>query len=329
MNSYSKLNWFYLFIAVLGISMLFISLRYFRGSKYSSVGIAQAREYKISAERPALIKAIHVVPGQQVRTGDLLVEMVSNEFEINLEKLSNRISALKSEQSEKAKLAASAIAFIKAEQGVLVDKMNSEILQAESEQKLNERLSKRFDGNADTIGGEHPVQVKLRALRQQRGKQEEAIAIKVKDILQQQETEQKLLVNQIGLLEKEMAQLLAEKKRLIKYASADGIVGMIFVRQGEQVDSYASLLSIQPIHPATVVGYMVGKKDIPPVGAQVSVQSFDSSEVINGKVIGYGGVVELPGILQKSTAVKSFGKEVFIEIPVQNQLASGEKVLIR
>jgi HlyD family secretion protein len=46
-------------------------------------------------------------------------------------------------------------------------------------------------------------------------------------------------------------------------------------------------------------------------------------------VIGYGSVAELPEILQKSTAVKAFGREIFIEIGLENNFANGEKVLIR
>jgi HlyD family secretion protein len=75
---------------------------------------------------------------------------------------------------------------------------------------------------------------------------------------------------------------------------------------------------------------MMGKKEQPAVGSAVNVTSYENKSIaVNGKVIGFGAVVELPEILQKSTAVKAFGREVFIDIPVQNHFATGEKVLIR
>jgi HlyD family secretion protein len=79
------------------------------------------------------------------------------------------------------------------------------------------------------------------------------------------------------------------------------------------------------------VVYLIGKKaDVYPIGAPVTVSSYNQgSNTVTGKVIGYGSVVELPDILQKSTAVKAFGQEVFIEVPPDNNLANGEKVLIR
>jgi hypothetical protein len=107
-------------------------------------------------------------------------------------------------------------------------------------------------------------------------------------------------------------------------------VESVFVKQGEQVSAFTALLSLNSVHPTTVVGYLVGKKESLPVGSEVKVRSYEKSgNETPGKIIGYGSVVELPEILQKSTAVKAFGREVFIEITPDNQFAAGEKVFIR
>ena len=80
-----------------------------------------------------------------------------------------------------------------------------------------------------------------------------------------------------------------------------------------------------------MVAYLVGKKaSIFGVGKEVNVASYDQQRnLVSGKVIGYGSVSELPEILQKSTAIKAFGQQVFIEIPGENSFFNGEKVLIR
>ncbi|HEY3403305.1 MAG TPA: biotin/lipoyl-binding protein [Ohtaekwangia sp.] len=324
-------NWFYWFIAVLFLTMLFISTRFFKGSGHASVGITYAKEYTINAEKSAVVKSIPVVPGQEVKTGDLLVELTSQALEIDIDRLNNRIVVLRSEVDEKTKLAASEIAYMKAEQGVEIEEINAEINQAESEYQLNRQLTKEFASSKDTTrNSTSPLDVKIKALKKQKSKREEAVAIKVQDILQEKETEQRLLENQIRLLDRELELLRDEQKKLSKYAAADGVVGSVFVKQGVQVDAFTSLLSVNPKHPTTVVGYQVGKKESLPVGSEVSVQSYEHSKVIaSGKVIGYGSVVELPEILQKSTAVKAFGREVFIEISAKNEFATGEKVMIR
>jgi multidrug resistance efflux pump len=324
-----KFNWYYAFVFVLFVSMLVVSSRYFKGSKYSTVGITSAREHKISAEKSALVKNVLVISGQQVRSGDLLVELTSNELEMDIAKLKNHIDALNSELIEKEKLARSEIAFVKADEGIRLEEMNTDIGQAESELALNMRLTKNFLSASDTSNGD-PLKLKLAALKKQRTRQEEAMAIRIRDIQQKHDTEQKLISNQIMLLNKEMELHIQEQKSLNKYASGDGLVGNVYVRPGEQVDAFTSLLSINLIHPTTVVGYIVGKKEEMPVGSKVHVQSYEHpSYICEGTVIGYGAVTALPEILQKSTAVKAFGREIFIEIPGANNFASGEKVLVR
>jgi len=324
-----RFNWYYIFVLILFVGMLWVSMRYFKGSRYSTVGVTSAREHKISAEKSALVKNVHVVSGQQVKAGDLLVELSSNELDIDIAKLKNQIDVLRAEQVEKAKLANSKIAYVRAEEGIKLEGINTEIAQAESELKLNAKLTKNFISDKDTTNGE-PLKLKLNALMKQRAKQQEAIAIKIKDIEQQSEAEQNLTANEILLLNKELDLLVQEQKVLNKYASAEGLVGNVYVRPGEQVEAYTSLLSINLVHPTTVIGYLVGKKELLTVGSKVHIQSYEHpANRTEGKVIGYGAVVSLPDILQKSTAVQAFGREIFIEIAPTNDFATGEKVLIR
>ena len=70
---------------------------------------------------------------------------------------------------------------------------------------------------------------------------------------------------------------------------------------------------------------------VPPgIGSLVLVNAFGNPTLsVEGKVIGHGSIVPLPDILQKATAVKAFGKEIFIEIPAGNTFSTGEKVLIK
>src|SRR5688572_5102734 len=96
-----RFNWFYIFIVLLFGVMLFISLNFFRGSRYSTVGITQAREHKINAEKAAMVKSIRVISGQQVKSGDLLIELTSSNLEMEIAILSNLITAQQAEQIEK------------------------------------------------------------------------------------------------------------------------------------------------------------------------------------------------------------------------------------
>jgi HlyD family secretion protein len=325
-----RLNAFYLLIAILFVAMLLISFQYFRGSAHSSVGITFARQNRISVERPATVKAIHVVPGQQVQAGELLIELVSSELEINIDKLENRISDHKAEKSEKIKITQSEVAYIQAQLDLELEEIQAEIDELENELMLNRKLTKEFAGNQKSPDESNPLVGKINSLKRQLSMKTEARTIRIKDVQQRHVLDMQLLDNQISLLERELEQLIREKQNLVKHAVTNGVVENVNIKSNEQVEAYAPLLTINPVNPTTVVGYMVGKKDMLPIGSSVTIKSVDYVRaIISGKVIGYGSVVALPDILQKSMAVKAFGREIFIEIPGENDFAVGEKVLIR
>lgn len=330
----SGVNWFYGFIALLFIVMIWISGKYFRGSDYSSIGITEVKEYKINSEKSGLIKSVHVVPGQQVKAGELLLDLTSAELEMDIEKTTNRIVLLKSEQQSKAKLIQAQVDYLHADMGIPLEEIETEIDQTKSEIQLNKKLTKELATNSDTSvwnEKDNPLQVKLNSLQKQKAKHIQAIKIKETDIRQEGFIDQQQLNNQINLLEQELELLKIEKSKLVKFAAADGVVKSVYIKPGEQVSGFTPLLSITPVSPTTVIGYLAGKNSNAfSVGDSVRVSAYGNGSIrIMGRVIGYGAVIELPEILQKSTAVKAFGREIFIEIPAQNKFANGEKVLIR
>jgi multidrug resistance efflux pump len=324
-----RINWFYIFVLLVLASMFFVTLKYFRGSGHSSVGITNARVHNVNSEKSGLVKSIPVVEGQEIKKGQLLVELSSSDLEMSIERMMHRIAVLRSDQLEKSKLATSKIELIKAEIGIKIEELNTDISESEGDLTLNRQIVKSQNMKYDSTT-EQPVSQKINSLKKQRQKQEESAGIRIKDILQENKTEQTLLDNQIRLLERELDLLNEEKRKLNKYATSNGVVENVYVKEGEQVQSFTPLLSLNPIHPTTVIGYLVGKKESLPIGSEVKIRSYDKAvKETEGKVIGYGSVVELPEILQKSTAVKAFGREIFIEITPENQFAAGEKVLIR
>jgi multidrug resistance efflux pump len=329
----SKKNYiFYVFIGMLFIVMLFITMHFFNGAKHSLVGVTYAKEYIINSEKPSLVKKVNVISGQDVKVGDLLVELSSSDLDMEIDRLQNRILAIETEQSEKTKLVNSEIAYIKAEYSITTEELNATIAELQSELALNQKLTEQFtDKPANADHSQDPNQLRLSSLNQQKNMHQSAINIKIQELLQRNNTEQTLLNNQVMLLQRELALLLAEQKKLNKYATFNGVVENVFVKNGEVLNSFTPVISVNPTHPTTVVAYLTGRKgEEIPIGSSVNIISYDHVKVqTSGKVIGFGSVVELPLILQKSTAIKAFGREIFIEIDLANDFATGEKVLIR
>ena len=329
-----KGNGFYLFTAALFVGMLFVNFKFFKGSSSTNIGITDAKVHKISSEKPGLIKNIRVVPGQEIKAGDLLVQMENNVLEMDMVKLQIKIAALKKEKVEKATLVQSKIDFLQAEGGIKSEEFQSEIQQIKSELALNRRLTEQFSAvNVGNVNAAeiNPQELKIESLQEKSKLHHQAINIKIKELVKDNASELMVLENEIDLKVRELELLLSEKQKLNKYATFSGVVESVFVKSGEQIEAYAPIISINPIHPSSVVGYMVGAKarEIP-IGAQVNIASYDHKSITTtGEIIGFGAVTELPELLQKATAVKAFGREVFIKIPENNLFATGEKVLIK
>ncbi len=325
-----KTSVFYGLIAVLFIAMLVVSFRFFRGSAYSSVGVTMARPHTISSDRQATVTGVFVTPGQQVKQGDKLMTLVSTSLEVELDRLENRLEGLRAERSKKVKITESEIAYIQAQLDIELEEIESVITRTEAELELNKQLVKQYAGQPGYTSSTTPLEEKIRSYKRQLVMRQEARNIRIQDVRQRNQLELQLLDDQIGLLEREQEILLAEKNKLTKYAVADGVIDHINVKLNQQVEPFAPLLSVNPGNPTMVVGYLVGRKEAMPVGTVVQVKSVDYNHtLVSGKVIGYGSVVPLPEILQKSMAVKAFGREIFIELQEENAFAVGEKVLIR
>jgi HlyD family secretion protein len=229
------------------------------------------------------------------------------------------------------------MAYLKAEGGIKVEGLEAEMVQINTEMALNQKLTQQFKPteSADLSNGletaGNPQQLAVRSLQEKKKLHQEATAIKINEMKKGHAADILILENDIALKQKELELLLAEKKKLNKYANFNGVVESVFVRSGEQVEAFAPIISINPRHPSSIIGYMVGPKARPlAVGEKVTVTSYDHKNITaTGKIIGFGAINELPEILQKTTAIKAFGREVFIKIPEENLFATGEKVLIK
>jgi HlyD family secretion protein len=326
----SRLNSFYLVIGILFVTLLTVNTRYFKGSD-AFLGVTYAKKYQINSEKSATIINSYVVPGQTVSIGDLLIELESPELELDIRKLEKEIQNLESEKIEKQKLLESEIQLLEAEKRIIQNDVDSEVQQIESKIALNRTLSENIVNTTIYSDSLSDLQLQKQSILDKGALEIEAVNIQINDILQDHEFDQSQIQATIDLTKQELDWRLLEQEKLNKYALFDGVIDNVNVKPGEQIESYTSLLSINPIHPSTVIGYLVGSKDRNrELGDIVNIRSTEQGNIeTEGRIIGFGSITELPEILQKSTAVKAFGLEVFIEISENNDLPVGEKVMIK
>jgi multidrug resistance efflux pump len=321
-----KLNRYFLLVLIIGVGLILVTRLFFRTAANGIPAVAFAREHRINSEVQSIVFQLLVKPGQQVHAGDTLIRLISNEIIQNTERNKRRLAGLNYERNAKQRVIQTSIDLARSEIKQRISRLLEQKRQAELELVLNRKLSPVVQ-EKEIVS---PLQFKIQDLNDQIVLEEKEIEIKISDIRTRYGADLAVLQTQIDQINAELEILRNQKNRLIKIAAYDGVVEGVFVKQGELLNGFTDLLSVLPASPESIVAYALPYGASVSIGTEVKVQSWGKfSEPVIGKVIGYGSIVPLPEILQKSTAVKAFGKEIFVQIPLTNPFSAGEKVLVK
>ena len=319
---------FYWFAGILLISLLLVNTQFFKGNT-SFLGVSYSDAYTINSDRAATIIKTYASPGKTVSAGDTLITLYSPALELDIEKLRKELILMESEIEEKNELLESELALFDSEKQQSTQSFSAEINQLTQRLALQKQLV-GSESDASDSNQNNELELQIESLKQQLSLELQAIDIRVNDVTQ----EHLFDVSQIRARQELARQELQWKERMVdnltRVAQANGVVERVYVKPQEQVDSFTPLLSLNPRHPTSIVGYLVGQKDRnKQLGDTVLVRSSERSSLTSSGVItGFGSVVALPTILQNSSSITTFGLEIFIEIPEDNPLPVGEKVII-
>lgn len=321
-----KFNGFYLFVAFAGAALLLITSEFFNSSVNGVPAVTTSRELVVRSAVQTEVLDVRVRPGQEVRAKDTLVVLRSLELEQERARLTRKLSSLETEQKARESAFRSSLDLARNDINLEIRQLLESVNQAEQELALNLRLVQRSDASA----AESPLSVRIRDLRIQIDLYRERLRQRESGLQSAYRAEQAILQNQIDLTRIELDGVERTGSGLVRISDYDGVVESVAVRPGMMLDAFASLVTVRPSSPTIAVAYVQSGMVGFPLGTEVELMAFDGDAGRSqGKVIGFGSIVELPEILQKSTAVKAFGKEVFVEIPVANPFSTGQKVLVK
>ncbi|WP_413575465.1 HlyD family secretion protein [Bdellovibrio sp. HCB290] len=129
---------------------------------------------------------------------------------------------------------------------------------------------------------------------------------------------------------KEIALIEGRMKNLFVFAEVDGAVGAVNFKNGEQAPAFAPLITLVPLNPTYVNGYInENLSSTLAVGQMVEVSS-TSGKVVRGSVVSIGSrIVQIPERLLRIQSLVAWGREVVIKIPRNNEFLLGEKVFVQ
>lgn len=325
-----RINLLYL-ILPLALYAAWSVFQYFGKNAHSFFGFAENAETQINLDHDVTVSRILIAPGQFVKKGDLLMEVVKPEFEFRLSEITQEISGLESEDHLRRAEINSELRRLRAVRAEKISEVKSNLRLAEAELKLNEWLIK----DLKTVSAKDAPSIdqqKIEALR------EEMVMIVQPIDAEIQKLEKELLLfsaptqAQIGKLKAEINELRTEQQRLLIKAPSDGLIGNVLCREGENISSFNTLISFYEKSPKQVVAYVHESLilQIKTGDSLIVTSSLHPDQHCKGVVTGMGHrIIEIPERLRKIPEIKTYGREVLIEIPAENNFLQKERVILQ
>ena len=327
-----KINIIYLAIIPVVLGIFYINQNYAREAVVF-YGFADNKDTEINHDHPVQVNTIYVSPGEFVSKGDRLLEVTHSKYDLELNDLTHDIEAMKLQAQKRKDEINRDIRKLQGERFAKINEIELRMERLQSETDLNKSLLKDIKsveaGEATT--GKSANDLKMKALRQER-----EMALKSYNLEIEGLKEELALVNaphdvQMKKLESEKKYYETEQDKLAIYAPKDGLIGNIHCLEGEHKSSFSTLITFYERNPTLVRGYVhesliVHVKE----GDSLAVSSILHPEQKGFGIVGGLGsrIVEIPERLRKIPEIKTYGREVLIQIPPDNPFLQKEKVVL-
>jgi HlyD family secretion protein len=298
------------------------------------LGIAQTDELVINFQSDTEIKQVMVTAGQQVREGDVLMEVDHPQLSVRLSQIENQLQEYRASSRRSNNENASLIVQLESQMKARASELNLEINQLTSQLELNKELNKELKSIPQNTGSstQNPVELRIESLKEELTLSNQSYQAQINQLKGANNSGNNPVQAQIESLEAELDQLREEQKQQRVIAPIAGIIGSINFSPGEIVSSFTPIMTINSKTPSFVIGYIhENSAQMISSGDEVSVLRESTREdAIDGSVVGVGSrIVEYPIRLRKNPDIPLWGREVQIKIPEDNNLLLGEKLILR
>lgn len=328
-----KRNLFYVFIVMAVAGLVIVSLTSVEKDN-AIVAVVESQKTAISYQKPVSVKAIHVIAGQQVKAGDLLIEVDRPDLNFDYEKLLNQ------KKQEEANLVGlrgqyrSDLELIDIESAGKVNRINAEIAQLETEIAIKNALRSDLESISTNANGQNsvadPDSILLESYVREKSQIEAHYSSEKRRLKAALAQDIELIELKLKLIEDEIKLLDRERSQLKKFAPFNGTIGNVNAQLNEIVPSFETIVSLYDSHPSTLKAFISSdSRFILKPGDDVRVESTNREYSIPGKVIEVGArIVGYKDPADPVAAPERYGREIFISLPPENQFLYGEQVLV-
>ena len=301
-----SIAWILAVVAVVGLGY------FYQGNVALFQGIAEASETIISVPSATEIVKVHVMPGQEIKAGDTIVELNRPDLTLRINEVTRELDAIEGRSSLNKADIDQRVASVKADLATRSAALRFEINRLETEYQKNKEISsklKSLSGNSAKAGGN------------------DGMAMQIKNLKDELALAEKNANEQIALLE----QLKKEQADLVQIAKESWVVGSVNVREGEKVSSFTPIVTLTHKSPSLIRGYINEQVyQRMNLGKDVEIRTLGGKgKPIKGEVVGLSSrIVVFPDRMWKMPDMPVYGREVTIKISEENPFLLGEMVAI-
>lgn len=324
------INIFYLSVALVAGILYYVLVFNANDNEISFFGFSESNETKINYNYSVIIDSLLISPGEQVMAGDTLMHITRKKAKETLSSQSYKIDQLQAEQNLWLQKKNNDVEEIITRQTSSLKEIDAEISQIENEIKFKTSLSEGLKSIEIKKVDYKPLHEKIEELRIERNNTIDIANKKIENLKNEIAIGNSPIRPQINKLNADI--IFEESQKEIKIfltAPSNGLIGSIGCKEKEHISSFETLLTIYEPHSGLIRGYVhenltleVKEND------QFEVASLKDPNIkYTGTVTGLGSrIIEIPNRLRKNPAIKTYGREVLIEISQDNEFLQKEKV---
>ncbi len=328
-----KFNLIYI-VAFIVFLILLLSLTIKFDSSVTFYGFAENKETEISMENSVEVMKINVTTGQRVKKGTVLLNVISPSLPIKISNTEYKIEELQTKYNLWKtdldwKISQYTIQLNEKTSSIQsqIDHLNAQL----DKNKILAQNLKSIDNDADKGEIVNPIFIKIDALKEELNFTRGIITTQINNLKSERFADNNPLLSEINALEVQLEHLNERKEDEIIVAPTDGLIGNVHCKEGEKISSFGTLITFYEESPTLVIGY-IHEELILKINIDDDIDIYSSSrpEIQNKGVVKTLGsrIVEIPPRLRKIKELKTFGREIIIEIPPDNPFLQKEKVIL-
>jgi multidrug resistance efflux pump len=321
---------FLLFPAALAACILIA--RDFKGQSGNTFfGIAETEPRTLNFDHDIAVQELRVKVGDMVKKGDTLAVFKRADLDKSEAEWQNEIARNETQRAAEHAVLEKEKELVTAQLRAQVGERNAEIRLLRTEDSLKTTYRKNIYGDLPAAPESKLATEKTAALQ----KEISALEAQAQEELRLLETKQAALrivaAAKSGYSQTEIGFVKAERGRLLLLSPIDGYVEEVFFGLSALVPAHRDLVKINPQMPNRIIGFIHETAEVPfAIGQEVTLTSYSRPDVkTKGMIVGSNPkMTELPLRLRKFIELRSWGREVYISVPENNQFFISEKITI-